>query len=135
MRFGTKQDVPFIIAVIRDGMRDGYFNFDDDDGIVSVRKSRSSEAIARRERGENCADFLFVFDAQHNGAAIGFALLTGKNGANGLASHLEIRMFGVTRSQRQKDLGAPCCKVFWMLLPAIKWRHPVFLHQLSWPGC
>lgn len=33
MRFGTKQDVPFIIAVIRDGMRDGYFNFDDDDGL------------------------------------------------------------------------------------------------------
>lgn len=48
---------------------------------------------------------MFVFDAQHNGAAIGFALLTGKNGANGLASHLEIRMFGVTRSQRQKGFG------------------------------
>ncbi|MGM8581868.1 GNAT family N-acetyltransferase, partial [Enterobacter hormaechei] len=104
MRFGTKQDVPFIIAVIRDGMRDGYFNFDDDDGL-SQFESQISEAIARRERGENCADFLFVFDAQHNGAAIGFALLTGKNGANGLASHLEIRMFGVTRSQRQKGFG------------------------------
>ncbi len=77
MRFGTKQDVPFIIAVIRDGMRDGYFNFDDDDGL-SQFESQISEAIARRERGENCADFLFVFDAQHNGAAIGFALLTGK---------------------------------------------------------
>ncbi|EMY1073383.1 GNAT family N-acetyltransferase [Salmonella enterica] len=104
MRFGTKQDVPFIIAVIRDGMRDGYFNFDDDDGL-SQFESQISEAIARRERGENCADFFFVFDAQHNGAAIGFALLTGKNGANGLASHLEIRMFGVTRSQRQKGFG------------------------------
>lgn len=98
MRFGTKQDVPFIIAVIRDGMRDGYFNFDDDDGL-SQFESQISEAIAVRERGENCADFLFVFDAQHNGAAIGFALLTGKNGANGLASHLEIRMFGVTESK------------------------------------
>ena len=62
MRFGTKQDVPFIIAVIRDGMRDGYFNFDDDDGL-SQFESQISEAIARRERGENCADFLFVFDA------------------------------------------------------------------------
>lgn len=104
MRFGTKQDVPFIIAVIRDGMRDGYFNFDDDDGL-SQFESQISEAIARRERGENCADFLFVFDAPNNGAAIGFALLTGKNGANGLASHLEIRMFGVTRSERQKGFG------------------------------
>ena len=28
-----------------------------------------------------------------------------ENGANGLASHLEIRMFGVTRSQRQKGFG------------------------------
>ncbi|ENT4612028.1 GNAT family N-acetyltransferase [Salmonella enterica] len=104
MRFGTKQDVPFIIAVIRDGMRDGYFNFDDDDGL-SQFESQISEAIVRRERGENCADFLFVFDAPNNGAAIGFALLTGKNGANGLASHLEIRMFGVTRSERQKGFG------------------------------
>ncbi len=49
MRFGTKQDVPFIIAVIRDGMRDGYFNFDDDDGL-SQFESQISEAIARRER-------------------------------------------------------------------------------------
>ena len=63
MRLGTKQDVPFIIAVIRDGMRDGYFNFDDDDGL-SQFESQISEAIARRERGENCADFLFVFDAK-----------------------------------------------------------------------
>lgn len=45
MRFGTKQDVPFIIAVIRDGMRDGYFNFDDDDGL-SQFESQISEAIA-----------------------------------------------------------------------------------------
>lgn len=105
MRFGTKQDVPFIIAVIRDGMRDGYFNFDDDDGL-SQFESQISEAIARRERGENCADFLFVFDAQHNGAAIGFALLTGKNGANGLASHLEIRMFGVTVESKTKRIWA-----------------------------
>ena len=104
MRFGTRQDVPFIIAVIRDGIRDGYFNFDDAEGL-SQFESQITEAIARRERGENCADFLFVFDAPNNGTAIGFALLTGKNGANGLASHLEIRMFAVTRSERQKGFG------------------------------
>ena len=45
MRFGTKQDVPFIIAVIRDGMRDGYFNFDDDDGL-SQFESQNGERIA-----------------------------------------------------------------------------------------
>lgn len=104
MRFGTRQDVPFIIAMIRDGIRDGYFNFDEDEGL-SQFESQISEAIARREKGENCADFLFVFDAPDNGAAIGFTLLTGINGPNGLASHLEIRMFGVTKSERKKGFG------------------------------
>ncbi len=54
MRFGTKQDVPFIIAVIRDGMRDGYFNFDDDDGL-SQFESQISEAIAGAGTGERIA--------------------------------------------------------------------------------
>lgn len=57
MRFGTKQDVPFIIAVIRDGMRDGYFNFDDDDGL-SQFESQISEAIAVRNLGRELRRFL-----------------------------------------------------------------------------
>ena len=50
MRFGTKQDVPFIIAVIRDGMRDGYFNFDDDDGL-SQFESQISRSHCRAGTG------------------------------------------------------------------------------------
>ncbi len=56
MRFGTKQDVPFIIAVIRDGMRDGYFNFDDDG--LSQFESQISEAIAGAGTGRELRRFL-----------------------------------------------------------------------------
>lgn len=102
MRFGTKNDIPFVISVIRDGIREGYFYFEEDAGL-SQFEWQLLEAIDRRGRGENCADFLFVFDDK--GKPTGFALLTGINGSNGLASHLEIRMFGVARSERRKGIG------------------------------
>lgn len=102
MRFGTKSDIPFIISVIRDGMREGYFHFEEDTGL-SQFGLQLSEAIDRRANGEVCADFLFVFYDQDK--PTGFALLTGINGTNGLASHMEIRMFGVVRSEWRKGIG------------------------------
>ena len=58
MRFGTKQDVPFIIAVIRDGMQDGYFNLYDDDGLSQFEKSGSQKPLPVRNVGRELRRFL-----------------------------------------------------------------------------
>jgi hypothetical protein len=70
MRFGEKKDLPLITSVIRDGMKEGFFNFTVKSGL-SQFESELSEAIDRRERGEVCADFLFVFDSKHQSQVIG----------------------------------------------------------------
>lgn len=63
------------------------------------------QLASAHEKDVMLSDFLFIFDDKRSGKVIGFALLTGRNAANGLASHVEIRMFGVEESSRGQGMG------------------------------
>jgi len=103
-RLAKKSDVKFVLSEVQQGLDKGYFYFEGDDFLSKFEKELL-QATSAHERDVMIADFLFIFDDIRSGKTIGFALLTGRNGANGLASHLEIRMFGVEESSRGQGVG------------------------------
>lgn len=103
-RLGKKSDVKFVLSEVQKGLANGCFYFEGDNFLREFEKELLQVTNAH-ERDVMIADFLFIFDDKRSGKTIGFALLTGRNDASGLASHIEIRMFGVEESSRGQGMG------------------------------